>query len=122
MKITGLRTRLLRVPFTECLRAAYGARTHASYLLVEIETDEGIRGCGEHDGIFFETAETFLHAEVEPLLIGEDPLQIEFLTHKTEHLIGWNTFAAYPLSAVDMALYDIKGKVLGVPVYQLLGG
>ena len=56
------------------------------------------------------------------MLIGEDPLQIEYLAHKTEHFLLWNTFAAYPLSAIDMALYDIKGKALDVPVYELLGG
>jgi L-alanine-DL-glutamate epimerase-like enolase superfamily enzyme len=122
MRITAIHTRLMRIPFTELLRAAYGARTHASYLLVTIETDQGIVGYGEHDGLFYETAEAFIHSELKPLLIGEDPLQIEFLTHKTEHFLLWNTFAAYPLSAIDMALYDIKGKALGVPVYELLGG
>lgn len=122
MRITAIHTRLMRIPFTEVLRAAYGARTHASYLLVSVETDEGVIGYGEHDGLFYETAEAFIHAELKPLLIGEDPLQIEFLAHKTEHFLLWNTFAAYPLSAIDTALYDIKGKVLGVPVYELLGG
>lgn len=122
MQITAIHTRLMRIPFREVLRAAYGARTHASYLLVTIETDEGIVGCGEHDGLFYETAEAFIHSELKPLLIGEDPLQIEFLTHKTEHFLLWNTFAAYPLAAIDMALYDIKGKALGVPAYELLGG
>lgn len=122
MRIAVIHTRLMRIPFAEVLRAAYGARTHASYLLVTIETDEGIIGYGEHDGLFYETAEAFIHAEVKPLLIGEDPLRIEYLAHKTEHFLLWNTFAAYPLSAIDMALYDIKGKTLGVPVYELLGG
>ena len=42
MRITAIHTRLMRIPFTELLRAAYGARTHASYLLVTIETDEGL--------------------------------------------------------------------------------
>jgi len=122
MKITGIKTRLLRIPYTEFLRAAYGGRSHASYLLVVIETDEGIVGYGEHDGLFYETAEAFIHTELKPLLIGEDPLQIEFLGHKLEHFLLWNTFAAYPMAAVDMALYDIKGKKLGLPAYELLGG
>jgi L-alanine-DL-glutamate epimerase-like enolase superfamily enzyme len=122
MRITAIHTRLMRIPFTELLRAAYGARSHASYLLVTIETDQGITGYGEHDGLFYETADAFIHSELKPLLIGEDPLQIEFLTHKTDHFLLWNTFAAFPLAAIDMALYDIKGKALGVPVYELLGG
>jgi hypothetical protein len=42
MKITGIKSRLMHIPFTEFLRAAYGGRSHASDLLVTIETDEGI--------------------------------------------------------------------------------
>ena len=122
MKITDVKTQLMRIPFTEYLRAAYGGRSHASYLLVTIETDEGTVGYGEHDGLFYETADAFIHSELKPLLVGEDPLQIEFLTHKLEHFLIWNSFAAYPIAAIDMALYDIKGKKLGVPVYELLGG
>ena len=122
MKITNIKTQLMRIPFTEFLKAAYGGRSHASYLLVTIETDEGIAGHGEHDGLFYETADTFIHSELKPLLLGEDPLQIEFLNHKLEHFLMWNSFAAYPMAAIDMALYDIKGKKLGVPVYELLGG
>src|SRR5688572_11983511 len=122
MKITNIKTQLMRIPFTEFLKAAYGGRSHASYLLVTIETDEGIAGHGEHDGLFYETADTFIHSELRPLLLGEDPLQIEFLNHKLEHFLMWNSFAAYPMAAIDMALYDIKGKKLGVPVYELLGG
>ena len=122
MRITDIKTRLIRIPFTEFLRASYGGRSHASFLLVTIETDEGVLGYGEHDGLFYETADAFIHSELKPLLIGENPLEIEFLTHKMEHFFEWNSFAAYPISAIDMALYDIKGKVLGVPVYELLGG
>jgi L-alanine-DL-glutamate epimerase-like enolase superfamily enzyme len=122
MKITNIKTQLLRVPFTEFLKAAYGGRSHASYLLVTIETDEGVTGHGEHDGLFYETADVFIHSELKPLLLGEDPLQVEFLNHKLEHFLMWNSFAAYPMAAIDMALYDIKGKKLRVPVYELLGG
>jgi L-Ala-D/L-Glu epimerase / N-acetyl-D-glutamate racemase len=122
MKITNIKTQLIRIPFTEYLRAAYGGRSHASYLLVMIETDEGIVGYGEHDGLFYETADAFIRSELNPLLLGEDPTQIEFLNHKMEHFLLWNSFSAYPISAIDMALYDIKGKKLGVPAYELLGG
>ena len=104
MKITNIKTQLLRIPFTEFLKAAYGGRSHASYLLVTIETDEGIAGYGEHDGLFYETADTFIHSELKPLLLDEDPLQVEFLNHKLEHFLMWNSFAAYPMAAIDMAL------------------
>jgi len=73
-----------------------------------IETDEGIVGYGEHDGMFYETADAFIHWELKPLLLGEYPTQIEYLNHKMEHFLIWNSFSAYPISAIDMALYDIK--------------
>jgi len=87
-----------------------------------LETDDGIVGYGESVGIFFETADTFIHKELKPLLLGENPLRVEYLRHRMEHLIEWNSFATYPISAVEMALYDLKGKVMESPVYDLLGG
>jgi L-alanine-DL-glutamate epimerase-like enolase superfamily enzyme len=122
MQIVGIKTSIHRVAFTETLRASYGQRTHATFLIVEVETDEGIVGYGEHDGLFFETAETFIHAELEPLLVGQDPLRIEYLNHKMAHFLTWDSFSAYPIAAIDMALYDIKGKAYSMPAYELLGG
>lgn len=122
MKILDIRTELLQLPFRDVLATAYGARTHATLVLVSIETDEGVTGYGESVGLFHQTAEAFIANELRPLLLGEDPLRIEYLLHRLEHLIEWNSFAAYPIAAIDTALYDLKGKATGVPVYELLGG
>jgi L-alanine-DL-glutamate epimerase-like enolase superfamily enzyme len=122
MKIIDIRTRLLQLPFTEPLTTTYGERTHATIVLVAVETDEGITGYGEIVGIFQDTAKAFLESELMPLLLGQDPLRIEYLVHRVEHLIEWNSHAAYSIAAVDTALYDLKGKAVGLPVYELLGG
>ena len=104
------------------LVATYGRRTRADLVTIQVETDEGITGYGESAGLFHPTAQTIVETEIKPLLLGEDPTQIEYLNHRFSHLFQWNSFAAYPISGVDTALYDIKGKALGVPVYELLGG
>jgi L-alanine-DL-glutamate epimerase-like enolase superfamily enzyme len=122
MRITDIKTELLQLPFIEVLVAAYGERAHSTIVLVSIETDEGLVGYGESTGLFQQTADTFIHSELKPLLIGEDPTRIEYLIHRMEHLIDWNSFAAYPIAAIDVGLHDLKGKALGVPVHELLGG
>jgi L-alanine-DL-glutamate epimerase-like enolase superfamily enzyme len=95
---------------------------------VRISTDEGICGWGEA-GIPVmagrEATATFL-TEIAPMIIGMDPLDTEKIWSKLYHGAYWSyaggsiVFAA--LSALDIACWDIKGKVAGLPVYKLLGG
>ena len=93
-------------------------------LWIQIETDEGFTGLGEtFRGA--EAVETYLHSMAAPLILGENPLDIERL-HKIlfRGYLGFNgsgveTRAA---SAIDIALWDIFGKVCNQPIYQLLGG
>ena len=91
---------------------------------IKIETDEGISGYGESSiGFMPQGAYGLLH-DLEPYLIGEDPERIEYLWQMAHRVLfyrgGPDTGAA--LAGIDMALWDIKGKKYGVPVYQLLGG
>lgn len=95
-----------------------------NWLFVRIETDEGIVGWGEgslHGAI--ESVETAIH-ELEPVLLGQDPSGVERHWHAMYHAWRWRggATANTALSAIDMALWDIEGKRLGVPVYRLLGG
>lgn len=103
---------------------AYPAREWRTFLFVVVETDEGIRGIGEAGITGRELAVAGVVEHLRPLLIGEDPF-------RTEHL--WQLMfrgGFYPagelltaaIAAIDVALWDIKGKALGVPVYDLLGG
>jgi L-alanine-DL-glutamate epimerase-like enolase superfamily enzyme len=98
-----------------------GKRNH---LFVVVDTDEGIYGIGEAGLTGRELAVTGTLEHLEPSLLGEDPFRTE---HLWQLLFRGGFFparhaTAAALSAVDIALWDIKGKTLGVPVYELLGG
>lgn len=95
----------------------------SNILWVQVHTDEGIVGLGE---TFFmpETVEAYIHEVAAPKLIGRDPLAIDKIA---EDLIGYLGFRSTGAevrgnSAIDIALWDIFGKVTGQPVVQLLGG
>ncbi|SEE61559.1 D-mannonate dehydratase ManD [Ruania alba] len=97
----------------------------ANYLTVKVITDDGLYGLGDATLVGRELAvATYLEEYVIPMLIGRDPSAIE----DTWQLLGrsayWRRGPVHTTaqSAIDMALWDIKGKELGAPVYQLLGG
>ena len=90
---------------------------------VRIETDEGIMGLGEaHPG---EGITDVIVKRLKPLLVGKDPLNVEPLYHHmidrtTGQSVGGTMLGA--IGGVETALWDLAGKVLKVPIYQLLGG
>ncbi len=93
------------------------------YLLVHIDTDEGITGIGESPadiGFFGQTLESIQYAVDDylgPQLIGKDPINREYLMD----LINFREHSSAK-SGIDLALYDLIGKALNVPVSTLLGG
>jgi galactonate dehydratase len=95
------------------------------WVFVELETDEGITGVGECSD--YGSAEMLVAGieALKPAVIGMDPRNIEDtwqrIFHRYSDLSGPG-FVSHLISAIDIALWDIKGKVLGVPIYQLLGG
>ena len=100
-----------------------GTRESASGLLVEIHTDEGIVGIGEAPGPTLPTIRTIIDQELTQFLVGQDPLRIEWLVHRMEEFSrNWSRIAAYAIAGIEIALLDLKGKALGVPVAELLGG
>ena len=127
MKITNVEAIILRLPQIQ-------ARTDSSQdaLLVKISTDAGITGWGEVDGCP-EVAKAVIeagysHTQVNGLraiLLGEDPLATTRLWNKmyAETLYyGRSGAAVQAMAGVDIALWDIKGRALGKPVVELLGG
>ena len=100
--------------------------------LVRIHTDEGIVGIGESDTsptvarAMIEAPESNLHCVgLERLLLGEDPMDIQGLWDKMywqSSYVGRRGLGIHAISAVDIALWDIAGQYLGVPVWKLLGG
>jgi len=97
--------------------------TRPNLLWVRLHTDEGIDGLGES---WFGAAavEADLHERVAPLLLGEDPASIDALARKLRPYVGFFGTGAEmrACSAVDVALWDIAGKMAGKPIYDLLGG
>jgi L-Ala-D/L-Glu epimerase len=123
MKITGLRTDLVRVPLTQPAKWSGGTRMAAPAVLLTLETDEGLVGYGEAVGPTIAPLQTVLEVEFRPFLIGADPLRTELALHRLEELTAnWAAFGAYAISAVEMALLDLKGKALMTPLVNLLGG
>ena len=95
-----------------------------NFLFVVIDTDEGISGVGESGLTGRELAVMGTIEHFKPLLIGQDPFRIEHLwqTLSRGGFFPSEGAVAAALSAIDIALWDIKGKALNVPVYELLGG
>lgn len=95
-----------------------------NYVVVKVVTDEGVHGVGEGtlNGSERAVAEALRHSS--ELLIGMDPHRIEDIWHLLYHHAYWRRgpIQMAVVSAIDTALWDIKGKVAGLPVYQLLGG
>jgi L-alanine-DL-glutamate epimerase-like enolase superfamily enzyme len=97
---------------------------HRNFLFVAVDTDEGISGVGEAGITGRELAVIGAIEHFKPLLIGQNPMNTQ---HLWQFLYRGGFFPAQRIvgsavSAIDIALWDIKGKALGVPVYDLLGG
>ena len=125
MKITQIKTTPLAVRFKEPYHWAGRVDYGAALVLVEVETDSGLRGIGECTAGF--PAESTLNVlqGVAPLFIGEPVFDIERLFARARFLGSFNhnpRSANLALAGLEMALWDIMGLAAGRPVYQLLGG
>ena len=104
--------------------AVWDEQRGRNFLFVVVDTDEGISGVGEAGITGRELAVIGGIEHFKPLLIGQDPFCIE---HLWQLMFRGGFFPAQriltsAISAIDIALWDIKGKALGVPIYELLGG
>lgn len=127
MKITAIETIPVRIPVDRRVgevKETKGFRFTSHIVVVRVQTDAGVEGIGEVNGSPDWSGETYLGAKavidlhLAPKLIGEDPRQIRHCMAK----IG-RTFAnPFAKAGLEMALFDILGKVTGAPLYQLLGG
>jgi D-galactarolactone cycloisomerase len=95
-------------------------------IIVRVHTDEGITGLGEAglSAAYYSTVGPVVNNILAPMLIGQDPLQIASLweqMYTLTHMWGRRGVETYALSGVDIALWDILGKVTQQPLYHLLG-
>jgi galactonate dehydratase len=111
MRITWLETKLIGLGFRNCI-------------VVEIHTDDGLVGYGET--VLKRRSKTVEQniLELGRYLVGQDPLRIEDHHEKMYRDSFWvgGPLHGSAISAIDVALWDLKGKALGAPIYQLLGG
>ena len=117
MKITAVETIHLRHELTRPVGPASVFNTSRQTILVRISTDAGLIGWGEAYALAGVRAA--IHEVLAPLLIGEDPCQVRRLWPRLWDATFGNGFA---VGGVDIALHDLWGKALGVPVHQLYGG
>lgn len=126
MQIVEVRTAVVSLPRSTTLTTQYGSGEAATTVLVELTSDKGHTGIGQTavaPRSYGETAEGIaanLHAHVAPVLFAaEDPLNLAAMHLEVERALPhhWSSHAG-----VEMALWDLRGKTLGLPVHALLGG
>ncbi len=95
-----------------------------NFVFVKLETDEGISGIGEGTLEYKENALLGAIEDIKRVLIGRDPREVERISHELYRDSYWRVGPVLQsaVSAVNMAMWDIKAKAAGVPVYEMLGG
>ena len=126
MKITDIRCVPVLCPrkraFGGVTTTALGPAAYSDYTIVFVETDAGITGLGEVDSVFKRRGALLRHdltAALVPAVIGEDPFRIAWILQKMDRVLDGVEEAK---AGIEMALWDIVGKALDTPVYNLLGG
>ena len=92
---------------------------------IVVETDEGISGVGECSPMHSPTIGRFAAEVLAPKIVGEHPLESDRLWHEmmlSTYKLGVQGIQAEALAGIDIALWDIRGKVMGQPIHMLLGG
>jgi L-alanine-DL-glutamate epimerase-like enolase superfamily enzyme len=124
MKVNRVEIIPIDIPYKTPFRVSYGGTTSGSQIILRILTDEGIDGVGSSIGfgkigLTRESAMAQMKSIASGLLLGQDPLNTEAILSRLDVVLpgSWRIKAHF-----DYALYDLKGKILNVPVYQLLGG
>ncbi len=124
MKITQIETIHLRLEYANGFTYAGGVCTGRLTTLIRVHTDDGAIGLGSvysHPGL----VEIVVKQQLEPMLIGEDPTEVERLWELMYGLTRWygrKGVAMSALGAIDTALWDLKAQQMGQPLWKMLGG
>lgn len=127
MKIIRITSHVLQCEMPEVLGYSQQYYNQRSAHLVEVETDEGVTGWGEcfGPGNVALANKSIVEQVIQPMVLGLDPLDRDVIWHKVYNLLRDHGQAGMPiqsLSGVDIALWDIVGKVAGLPLHKLVGG
>ncbi len=124
MKITAIKTSLMKVPNEQPVASYY---SHVTYVVARIQTDAGIEGLGYTmlmGGMGAESVLAYLEHNLVPLMIGENPLQVGRLWNKmydNDRGLRKKGIPVYAISAIDIGLWDILGKSMDRPLHQIFG-
>jgi len=129
LKITKITPWLISAPrpFLDTVDMGKRRGPNREYVFVEVSTDEGITGWGEITGTFPQAnrAVCAMTRHLNDLIVGDDPRLIEKIWHKIFRqytYMGSRGASTNVISGIDIALWDIRGKVLGQPIFELFGG
>jgi len=129
MKITDLKSYLVEMEWDDRPGSVEPRNlVGREFIFVQIDTDEGITGWGEitnYPGNIGNRAMQRFTAEIKDFLVGKDPTRIEEIWARTFRLFtytGTRGATTAAISGIDIALWDIFGKSVGLPIYKLLGG
>ena len=127
MKITRIKSHVLRYELPTELGYSQQYYKHRSAHIIEVSTDEGLTGWGEcfGPGNVAIANKTIVEKVIQPMVLGRDPLQREVIWHEVYNLLrdhGQKGMPMQALSGIDIALWDLAGKITGLPLNQLIGG
>jgi o-succinylbenzoate synthase len=123
--IASVRTAVIETPIVTDIKTTYGSWTRQPHVIVKLTTDSGLDGLGEASPLGFFTGETAdivrtaIDRTLGTVLLGRDPFDLESILWSLDAALPHNNTAK---AALDMALHDLIGKSLGVPLYRVLGG
>jgi L-alanine-DL-glutamate epimerase-like enolase superfamily enzyme len=127
MRITGIETRLYRIPPAVKIEDSIQRVSHWEFLVSRLTTDAGIVGTGfaYTNGVGGVAIRALIDTYVAPLVVGRDPIDVERIWRGCWwelHSLGSGGMTRLALAAIDIALWDILGQHANVPLYRLLGG
>ncbi|MEX0351583.1 MAG: mandelate racemase/muconate lactonizing enzyme family protein [Paracoccaceae bacterium] len=127
MKITKVISHILAYDLPEELGYSQQYYSRRTAHLVEVQTDEGITGWGEcfGPGNVAIANKAIVERVIQPMILGDDPMDRDVIWHKVYNLLrdhGQKGMPIQSLSGIDIALWDIAGKVAGLPIHKLIGG
>lgn len=104
---------------------ATSRRTHLSCVVVLLETDDGLTGCGFTAITEEEVVAAAINEIAAPAIVGMDPMEHERIWERLYWLLaprGQSGYAMHAIAAVDLAVWEVRAKSVGLPVWKLLGG
>lgn len=126
--IKDVRVKIFDVPLAEVLSdAKHGDHTHFELITATIVLDDGVEGTGYTytGGKGGRAIVAMIEHDLKPYLIGKDPSAVEAIYEELQwhvHYVARGGIASFAISAVDIALWDIRGKTLGQPLWKMAGG